>query len=178
MDAVSDPRRGRTHPWTCTPIASQVKTNTSPGRPRAVGIRQPRNSPPIANNNSDAHERDGPKVDNDILHPHSVPRPCQRQRRSAAGRRPSSTTDTWRPPAPPLSSPSATGSGARIEPFRRQNSLTLCSPNRTKPQGALSLVHPQPLRQIVKRHHHKRIIAPHQRRLAHPGPYRPTLTML
>ena len=68
--------RRRRHPWTCTPIASQVKTNTSPGRPKAVGIRQPRNSPPIANNNSDAHERDGPKVDNDILHPHSAPGPA------------------------------------------------------------------------------------------------------
>ena len=60
----------------CTPIASQVKTNTSPGRPKAVSIRQPRNSPPIANNNSDAHERDGPTVDNDILHPHSAPSPA------------------------------------------------------------------------------------------------------
>jgi hypothetical protein len=60
----------------CTPIASQVKTNTSPGRPKAEGIRQPRNSPPIANHNSDAHERDRPTVDNDILHPHSAPGPA------------------------------------------------------------------------------------------------------
>jgi hypothetical protein len=68
----------------CTPIASQAKTNTSPGSAKAVGIRQPRNSPPIANNNSDAHERDGPKVDNDILHPHSAPGPASAELRPAA----------------------------------------------------------------------------------------------
>jgi len=39
------------------------------------------------------------------------------------------------------------------------------------------LVNPEPIGQIVKRHQHKRIIAPHQRRVAHPGPHRPTLTM-
>jgi hypothetical protein len=45
-------------------------------------------------------------------------------------------------------------------------------------QVTLSLVHPQPLGQILKRHEHNRIITPHQRRLAHPGPHRPTLTTL
>jgi hypothetical protein len=44
-------------------------------------------------------------------------------------------------------------------------------------QGTLSLVIPQPLRQIFERDQHNRIIAAHQRRLAHPGPHRPTLTM-
>ena len=47
-----------THPWTCTPIASQVKANTSPARPKAVGIRRLRNGAPIFNDNSDVHERD------------------------------------------------------------------------------------------------------------------------
>jgi hypothetical protein len=32
-----------------------------------VGIRQPRNSAPIINDNSDVRERDGPKVNSDIL---------------------------------------------------------------------------------------------------------------
>ena len=44
-------------------------------------------------------------------------------------------------------------------------------------QGTLLLVLPQPLRQIFERDQHNRIIAAHQRRLAHPGPHRPTLTM-
>jgi hypothetical protein len=32
-----------------------------------VGIRQPRNNAPITNDNSDVHERDGPKVTSDIM---------------------------------------------------------------------------------------------------------------
>ena len=66
-----------THPWTCTPIASQVKANTSPARPKARGIRQPRNNAPITNDNSDVRERDGPKVTSDIVHYwHSAPSPA------------------------------------------------------------------------------------------------------
>ena len=42
--------------------------------------------------------------------------------------------------------------------------------------GDTSLVHPQPLRQILKRDQDDRIIATHHR-FAHPGPHRPTLTM-
>jgi hypothetical protein len=61
------------HPWTCTPIATQVKTNTSPARPKAVGVRQPRNGARIINDNSDVYDRDGPKVNSDILHRHSAP---------------------------------------------------------------------------------------------------------
>ena len=45
-------------------------------------------------------------------------------------------------------------------------------------QVTLSLVHPQPLGQILECHQQNRIITPHQGRLAHPGPHRPTLTML
>src|SRR5580693_301532 len=43
---------------------------------------------------------------------------------------------------------------------------------------ALTLVRPQPFRQVLKRYQHNQIIAPHQRRLAHPGTHRPTLAML
>ena len=107
---------------------------------------------------------------------------------------PSSTTDTWGPPAPRLSSPSATGTGesttggersalgvlsrpnTRIEPLKKPPDPV--SAKQGQAQGTLSLVHPQPLGQILKRHQHNRIIAPHQRRLAHPGPHRPTLAML
>jgi hypothetical protein len=60
--------------------------------------------------------------------------------------------------------------------LRRQNRLP--GVRQTGPaHRTLLLVHPQPLRQILKRHEHNRIITPHQRRLAHPGPDRPTLTM-
>ena len=55
-----------THPWTCTPIASQVMA-TSPARATAVGIRQPK-QPTNANDNSDVRERAGPKVTRDIVH--------------------------------------------------------------------------------------------------------------
>ena len=51
-------------------------------------------------------------------------------------------------------------------------------PSTDRAHHVLSLVPPQPLSQILERHQHNRIIAPHQRRLAHPGPHRPTLIML
>jgi hypothetical protein len=59
-----------------------------------VRIRQPRNNPSIANNNSDAHERDGPKVDNDILHPHSAPGPASADLRPVAENRHDPVTGT------------------------------------------------------------------------------------
>jgi hypothetical protein len=85
----------------------------------------------------------------------------------------------------------------RIYNWRRRSALGMISPaeykngttQTTKPpnpvsakqgqaQGTLLLVHPQLVRQIFKRHQHNLIIVPHQRRIAHPGPHRPTLTML
>jgi hypothetical protein len=100
------------------------------------------------------------------------------------------------PPAPSLSSPSATGS-SDLQLAQAFSALGMLSPaeykNRTtqttkaawprirqsgSSPGDTSLIHPQPLGQIVKRHQHDRIIAAHRRRPAHPGPHLPTLTML
>ena len=38
-----------------------------------MGIRQPRNSAPTINDNSDVHERGGPKVNSDIVHRYNAP---------------------------------------------------------------------------------------------------------
>jgi hypothetical protein len=88
---------------------------------------------------------------------------------------PTTTTGSW--------APMPHGVGGMVSPAEYKNRtthksrLTVCPPTPSSP-GETSLVHPQLLRQILKSHQHNRIIAAHQRRLTHPGPHRPTLTML